>query len=140
MGDINRTTYTYQSCKILCSSKTFSCYCTPDLIRKVYKLLFVVMSLQIVCNLANSKIIYQNQIDPWICFIIYVSITQQNFELRYVTGMNVGKKMDRDRFWQRNEHYQDNYVTLLHATPITHIQRMLKIYALNTGSQKMQRK
>ena len=68
-----------------------------------------------------------------------MSITQQNFELRYVTGMNVGKKMDRDRFWQRNEHYQDNYVTL-HATPITHIQRMLKIYALNTGSQKMQRK
>ena len=50
------------------------------------------------------------------------------------------KKIDRDSFWQRNEHYQDNYVTLFHATPITHIQRMLKIYALNTGSQKMQRK
>ena len=62
------------------------------------------------------------------------------FELRYVTGYERREKMDRDSFWQRNEHYQDNYVTLLHATPITHIQRMLKIYALNTGSQKMQRK
>ena len=27
--------------------------------------------------------------------------------------------MDRDSFWQRNEHYQDNYATL-HATPITY--------------------
>ena len=65
---------THQSCKILCSSKTFSCYCTPDLIKKVYKSLFVVMSLQIVRNLANSKIIYQNQIDPWICFIICMCV------------------------------------------------------------------